>query len=313
MNDETAYLTPKLQVRRSFEQAAQHYDHAAVLQREVCNRMFERLDYIKHQPGTILDAGSGTGYGTRQLTARYPQARIVALDLALSMLQVARQHTPWWQRRLSFVASNRVNYVCADWERLPLPANSVEMIWSNLTLQWCDLERSVKEAQRVLKTGGLFMFSTFGPDTLQELRNAFHGLDGHTHVNRFIDMHDVGDCLSHGGFADPVMDMEKITMTYPDVATLLSDLKAIGAHNVTQGRRPGLMGKTAWRSMLQRYEALRNNGKLPATYEVVYGHAWKAQPRALEDGRQIIEFRPGGSTLGVRPAGSTLGVGQARR
>jgi malonyl-CoA O-methyltransferase len=133
------------------------------------------------------------------------------------------------------------------------------------------------------------MFSTFGPDTLKELRLAFNGVDQHSHLNRFADMHDIGDMLMHGGFAEPVMDMECLTLTYDDVRGVLHDLKAIGAHNATAGRGQGLMGKGAWQQLVENYERLRRDGKLPATYEVVYGHAWKPRPRMTKDGASIIQ------------------------
>lgn len=276
----------KREVRRAFSRAAADYDAAAVLQREVCTRMLARLDYVKLQPGRVLDVGSGTGWGTRQLGERYKQAEIVALDIAIGMLQNARGHSGWWQK---LFGGTKQGYVCADVEALPLAANSVELVWSNLALQWCnDLPHAFTELHRVLKVDGLLMFSTFGPDTLKELRQAFRGVDGHNHLNRFADMHDVGDMLAHSGFAEPVMDMECLTLTYDDVRGVLHDLKRIGAHNATAGRGQGLMGKHAWAHLLDNYEKLRRDGKLPATYEVVYGHAWKAQPRMTKEGAAII-------------------------
>lgn len=283
----------KRQLRHSFERAAAGYDHAAVLQREVCERMLSRLDYIKVAPTAILDAGSGTGYGSRKLALRYPAARLVAIDIAAAMHLQARAVIPWWQRVLS-VGASRSAYVGGDIEALPLKNSCIGMVWSNLALQWCnDLEHAFAEAHRVLQAGGLFMFSTFGPDTLKELRQAFSG-DNYNHINRFTDMHDIGDMLVQSGFATPVMDMETITLTYDDVIGVMRDLKAIGAHNVTQGRRRGLTGKHAWQRAISRYEALRSQGegKLPATFEVVYGHAWKPQPsvRKTVDEKQIINF-----------------------
>jgi malonyl-CoA O-methyltransferase len=281
------FLIDKRQMRRAFSRAAQNYDATAVMQREVCSRMLERLDYIKLQPAHILDAGSGTGWGTRQLTQRYPGAQTIALDIAIGMLQTARGRSGWWQK---LFGGAKQMPVCADIEALPLASDSVEMVWSNLAVQWCnDLPAALIELHRVLKVDGLLMFSTFGPDTLKELRQAFNGVDQHNHINRFTDMHDIGDMLVHGGFADPVMDMEYITLTYDDVRGVLQDLKTIGAHNATAGRSPGLMGKNAWARLIDNYERLRSNGKLPATFEVVYGHAWKPQPRVTRDGAAIIQ------------------------
>ncbi|HUW00334.1 MAG TPA: methyltransferase domain-containing protein, partial [Gallionella sp.] len=193
----------------------------------------------------------------------------------------------WWQK---LFGGARQMQVCGDMEALPLAANSIGMVWSNLAMQWCnDLPATFTELHRVLEVEGLLMFSTFGPDTLKELRQAFNGVDRHNHLNRFTDMHDIGDMLVHSGFAEPVMDMEYITLTYDDVRGVLQDLKTIGAHNATGGRSQGLMGKNAWARLTENYESLRRNGKLPATFEVVYGHAWKPQPKQTADGRAIIK------------------------
>jgi malonyl-CoA O-methyltransferase len=281
----------KREVRRAFSKAAATYDAAAVLQREVCVRMLEKLDIIKIQPARLLDIGSGTGWGTRQLGERYPQADIVALDIAMGMLQAARGTSSWWQKLFN---GNKQRYLCADAEALPLQAQSADMVWSNLAVQWCnDLSATFVELHRVIKPEGLLMFSTFGPDTLKELRIAFEGVDGYNHVSHFIDMHDIGDMLVASGFADPVMEMEKLTLTYADVKAVMLDLRSIGAHNATVGRSPGMLGKAKWSRVVQNYETLRRDGKLPATFEIIYGHAWKAQPKRTADGRSVIrtDFR----------------------
>lgn len=281
----------KRRVRRSFERAARTYDAAAVLQHEVCRRMDERLDLIKLQPATILDAGCGTGNALPLLRARYPQARIVALDLALTMLQQARGRTATsWLK--SFFKQPPAG-VCADIEQLPLASGSVDLVWSNLALQWMnDPSRAFGEFHRVLAPGGLLMFSTFGPDTLKELRAAYSGVDRYSHVSRFIDLHDIGDLLVQRGYGDPVMDMEPFTLTYSDVRALMHDLKAIGAHNATQDRPPGLTGRSRLAAVTGAYEPMRRDGKLPATFEVVYGHAWKPQPRVTASGKRIIDIKP---------------------
>ena len=281
------FVIDKKMMRRAFSRAAASYDSSAVLQREVCKRMLERLDFIRLKPNCLLDAGSGTGWGGRQLAERYPDAQVVSLDIALGMLQAAKSRFNWWQK---LFGGSRQMAVCADVEALPLAAKSVEMVWSNLALQWCnDLPATFVELHRALKVEGLVMFSTFGPDTLKELRQAFNGVDGHNHLNRFADMHDIGDMLVQAGFSEPVMDMEYITLTYEDVRGVLQDLKSIGAHNTTQGRGQGLMGKSAFSRFLSNYEKLRRDGKLPATYEIVYGHAWKPAPRVTSDGAAIVK------------------------
>ncbi len=282
-------LIDKRSLRQAFEQAALTYDAAAVLQNEVCRRMLGRLEYIKHWPATILDAGCGTGNALAGLGKCYPEARLIALDLAVAMLRRARGRLPWWKG----LFAHGVQAVCADIECLPLADASIGMVWSNLALQWLnDLPRAFAEMRRVLLPGGLLMFSTFGPDTLKELRRAYQDADRHTHVNRFIDMHDIGDLLVNGGFGDPVMDMECFTLTYDDVRQLMRELKAIGAHNVTRGRPGGLSGRSVLTTVTRNYEVLRRDGKLPATFEVVYGHAWKPLPRLGPTGRPVIDIRP---------------------
>jgi malonyl-CoA O-methyltransferase len=282
----------KHQLRRSFERAAETYDARAVLQNEICRRMLERLGYIKLEPDWVLDAGSGTGNAVPGLLARFPRARVVAFDLALAMARRARRRRAWWHRLLDWRGA-RLAAVCGDIEQLPVASGVAGLIWCNLTLQWVnEPQRAFAEMQRVLAPGGLLMFTSFGPDTLKELRAAFEGADRHTHVNRFIDMHDIGDFLVAQGFADPVMDMEHVTLTYADVRDLMRDLKSIGARNVTRGRPAALSGKSLLAKVAQGYEAYRRDGRLPATFEVVYGHAWKPQPRVSPSGRPIIDIKP---------------------
>ncbi len=280
----------KTLVRRSFERAAKSYDAAAVLQHEVCRRMDERLNLIKLAPWRVLDAGSGTGNALAALRARYPKARVMAFDLAYTMLQQGRKIAtrPWWKN----ILKQQISSVCGDIEQLPFASGSLDLVWSNLALQWVnDAEGAFGEFHRVLKPGGLLMFSTLGPDTLKELRAAYAGVDQHTHVSRFTDLHDIGDILVQRGFADPVMDMEPFTLTYSDVRSLMRDLKLIGAHNVTQDRPPGLTGRARLAAVTAAYEPLRREGKLPATYEVVYGHAWKPLARVTASGKRIIDIK----------------------
>lgn len=281
----------KRAVRRSFDRAASSYDAAAVLQHEVCRRSLERLDFIRHAPSRILDAGCGTGNAWRGLAARYPGARLVALDLAPGMLRQAGAALSWHQRLLGRAPAA----ICGDLEQLPLAAGCIDLAWSNLALQWVNaLPQAFAEMRRVLAPGGLFMFTTFGPDTLKELRAAQAGTDGYTHVSGFTDMHDIGDHLVQAGFADPVIDMETFTLTYPDVKALMRDLKAIGAHNAAVKRPPTLSGKAWLEAVTRNYEPLRRDGKLPATFEVVYGHAWCPVPRLGPGGRPVIELKPVG-------------------
>ncbi|NIR60102.1 MAG: malonyl-ACP O-methyltransferase BioC [Gammaproteobacteria bacterium] len=283
------YLIDKAKARASFARAASGYDAAAVVQREMCARMLERLDLVKLAPAVVLDVGSGTGTSTAGLIARYRGARVIALDLAVPMLQRARARHRWWRRPA---------VVCGDAEALPLAEASVDLLFSNLTVQWCnDLDRAFAEFRRVLRPGGLAMFTTFGPDTLRELRAAWDAVDAHTHVNVFMDMHDVGDALVRARFADPVMDVERLTVHYPDLAALMSDLKQIGARNVTGGRARGLTGKGRLAAVREAYEGFRVPEGLPASYEVVHGHAW----------------RPSGERPGDEPGVATVPLEALRR
>lgn len=250
--------------------------------------MLERLQYIKLEPARILDAGCGEGHGATRLAERYPGARVLGLDFALPMLQAARSRDSWLGRALR---RERVDYLCADFAAAPLPAASVDLVWSNLALHCAgDPQPALNELRRVLKVGGLLMFSCYGPDTLKELKRAFPAHDEAAHVHGFIDMHDLGDMLSACGYSGPVMDMEVITLTYADVDALLADLRATGQQNALAGRRRSLTGKGVFGAMRAAYENLRRDGRLPASFEIVYGHAWKPPQRLTEDGRAIVKL-----------------------
>ncbi len=287
VNDQ--FALDKQQIRNAFDRAAATYDQAAVLQREICARALERLQLVKLDPTAIIDAGCGTGFAAQALLKRYPRATLLELDLAPAMLRASRSRIPMWKQ---WIGSNRALFVCGDNEKLPIRSASMDLFWSNLAYQWAgNLGDVFAECLRSLRPGGLLMFTTFGPDTLKELRTASSG-DGRIHVNRFIDMHDIGDMMIGAGFTDPVMDMEYLTLTYADVRTLMRELKAIGAHNVAAGRNRALTGKNVLAQIEQRYEAFRRDARLPATFEVIYGHAWKPMPRLGPGGRAVIDIRP---------------------
>lgn len=258
-------MLDRQQIQRSFNRAAGSYASAAVLQREVESRLHERLDFLTLEPQVVLDAGAGLCSGSEQLARRYPAATVIALDQAAAMLDQASEAP--------------ITRICARMEALPLADDSVDLILSSLALQWCtEPDRVFDECRRVLKPGGVLLFSTFGPDTLYELRRSWAKVDRKPHVNQFADMHEIGDLLLSAGFRDPVMDMEHLTVTYDEALSLMRDLKAIGAHNVHQQRQRGLTGKASLKRVIDAYEAYRNEGLLPATYEVVYGHAVGPDP-----------------------------------
>lgn len=284
-------------IQKHFNHAAPSYDDAAILQKTVADRIDERLELTTIEPKTILDLGAGTGLLTEKVIKRYPNAQIFAVDLSANMLEIAspRLQAPRWpnlpnklnqflqackitKNIATHTAAKSVN---ADVYQLPFADNSVDLIVSNLMLQWCDdLDSVFTEFRRVLRQDGLLMFTTFGPDTLKELKQAWQIADAdYEHINNFIDMHDIGDALIRAGFGQPVMDMEIFTLTYDKPIGVLKDLKAIGATNASKQRHTGLMGKQRFAQMLNAYEELRNlkDNKVPATYEVVHGHAWAAQ------------------------------------
>jgi len=253
-------------VRRSFGRAARTYDEVAVLQAEVRRRLLERLDIAKIDPAVIVDAGTGTGRGARDLKRRFKGSQVVAVDTAWEMLDEARRHRG---------VLRRFARVCGDVMQLPLRDRAADLVFSNLMLQWCnDPDAAFAEIRRSLRPGGLLTFTAFGPDTLAELRKAWAAADAYTHVNRFVDMHDLGDALLRAGFVEPVLDVERFTLTYPSLQALVRDLRAMGSRNATAGRCRGLTGKAARSRMTAAYERMRSNDRLPATFEVVYGQAW---------------------------------------
>lgn len=255
------------QIRRAFSRAAATYADAAVLHHEVEKRLLESLDYLGQRvPQVVLDVGSGPGTAAAQMRKRWPRAQVLALDLALPMLRQARKQAGWW-RPLTPVA--------ADARALPLAEQSADVLFCNLCLPWLeDLPAVFAGFRRVLKPGGLLLCSTFGPQTLIELRQAF-AADPAPHVSPFTPIAQFGDVLMHAGFRDPVLDRDQFTLTYPDLPALMAELRAIGATNALSMRRASLTGRSRFAAAAQAYESLRTaEGRLPSTWEVLYAHAW---------------------------------------
>lgn len=285
MNDmksaQDIYSIDKARVRDSFDRAADTYDAAAVLQKFVRHEMLNRLDLVVMQPSRILDAGCGTGHASAALMKKYTKAEMISLDLALGMVKKTQSVNAGLVNRVKRIFTQASqSFVCADIEHLPLANFSVDMIFSNLAIQWCnDLDAAFAGMHRVLRQDGLLTFSTLGPDTLKELRTASKTKGERVSVSRFFDMHDIGDALVRAGFAAPVLDVERVVLTYDHAIDVMRDLKAIGAHNATDGRGRGLQGRDFLKKITENYEQFRQEGKLPATFEVVYGHAWKPASR----------------------------------
>ena len=250
-------------IRNTFNTASSNYNDNAFLQNEIANRLAEKLKVISIKPQTIIDLGSGTGFLSEKTAKIFPNSILVCVDFAQQSLLENSQNLK----------------VCANAYELPFASNSVDFIVSNLMMQWCpDLTTLFNECFRILKPQGLFLFTTFGPDTLKELKRSWSVVDSSAHVNNFIDMHDIGDQMLQSGFQSPIMEMENITLTYEKVLDLMHDLKSIGAQNVGN-RSKALTGKTKFNKMIEMYESYRSDGKLPATYEVIYGHAWKNEKK----------------------------------
>lgn len=278
-------------VRRQFARAAATYGQADFLAREIDRRMAERLDYVKITPNLVLDVGCGQGASLPQLAQRYPEATLLGLDATPEMLQrvPGRAAPSALKKLLPFLKTKGPRLAAASATQLPLAPGKAGLLWSNQMLFWLDDPLpAIQEAHRVLEVGGLYMFSSLGPDTLKEIRAAFG--DGHPHTQRFYDMHDLGDMLATSGFSDPVVDMEVITLTYEHLGTLLTELRQSGSRCAITDRPKGLLGRQAGQAFRTRYEALRRDGRLPATFEVIYGHAWKAPAKKADDGRDIVRF-----------------------
>lgn len=268
----------KSRVARAFGNAANSYDDVAILQRDTADEMLDRLDLVKIKPQQILDLGTGTGRNLNLLQQRYPAAQQVALDIAPAMLKQARQRYRHDQGLRRWLPGQQTPlFIAGDAEQLPLADNSVDLVYANLALQWCDLTAAFTEIQRVLRPGGLLMFSTLGPDTLQELRQSWAAVDQYPHINVFLDMHDVAEAMFAAGLSDPVLDSDRHSLLYSDIIGMMRDLQQLGARNVNQGRRRGLTGKNTLNKVKAASEQFRVNGQLPATYEVIYGHAWAGE------------------------------------
>lgn len=272
-------LTPldKNAIRQSFDRAASGYDRHAVLEREIESRLLERVDFLRAEPSLVVDIGCGTGSASRALGMRFEQANVIALDWSVAMLNQAGK-----------LAGKKPWLVCSDMHSLPLAAGSVDLIFSNLALQWSyDLPAVLREFRRIMKPESMLVFSCYGPDTLYELKQAWRAIDALPHVHDFPDMHDIGDELMSAGFREPVMDVERLRLEYPHVMALMRELKGSGSHNVATQRFRGLTGKSRLQAMQQAYEKFRHNDRYPASYEVIYGAAFApagGQPVRFLDG-----------------------------
>jgi malonyl-CoA O-methyltransferase len=293
-------------LRRIFDRRAATFDDVAFLPREIAQRMRERLDFIKVRPASVLDAGCGAGDDLPLLRERFPEAPVYGTDLSKAMLARALRHDAGdtrWRRFLpasigKALGARGPRFAQADFSALPFAHGAFEFIWSNLALHWHSRPDLVfPEWQRVLKVNGLLMFSTLGPDTLKELRGAWaeveaaHGANSRAHVIDFVDMHDLGDMLVESGFEIPVMDQETLTITYRSPESLLADVRRWGAYPFEREASSGASSRRLHKALLTSLEARRRaDGTIPLTFEVIYGHAWKAVPRTTAEGHGIVRI-----------------------
>jgi len=270
----SARLLDAQSIRRHAERASASYDEYAVLAARLRAQMIERLGWIAFEPEVVLDLGCGTGHAAIALANRWPKARVIALDFSPAMLRETARHNE----------VSRCERLLADAFDVPLPDASVDLVFSNLLLPWCeDLDALFAEVARLLRPRGLFTFTTCGPDTLAELRDAWRRADDGTHVHPFTDMHDIGDGLIRAGLVEPVLDVSRFTLTYPDLAAVALDLRSTGAQNAAADRPRGLTGRAHWQAVEQGYERHRRDGVLPATVEAVFGQAWAGLEKTGRD------------------------------
>ncbi len=258
-------LPIKLQSIRNFNKSARKFNDSDVLYSEIRKRLLDRLIFFNLNPQLILDIGSATGKGAVNLSEIFPESEIIAIDNSINMNKLSSS---------SYSKVDNINVLLGDAEKLPIRDNCVDLVFANLLLPWCNIDFVFNEISRTLKNGGLFLFSSFGPDTLVELRRAWHSIDDYIHVHAFFDMHDIGDILLKFNLVDPVLDVNKIYINYDNITKLISDIKGCGASNVAQGKRTSLTGKDKWKSFCSNFELNRENSKLNVTIEAIFGHAW---------------------------------------
>lgn len=298
-----SYQIDKHSLLKAVNRSVGSYNQHAFVFDEVAARLIERLDLLSLTPQRILDLGTGTGRHLKVLREHYPKATIVGADISTFALHAAdvSSRASWWQRHWR----QQPTLVCMDaGAKWPFADGAFDLVLSNMMLPWIsDYDQLAHELERVLSSDGTFFISSAGPDTLQELRQAWASVDDSVHINAFLDMHDLGDMLVRAGLADPVMDNERIQVRYADVETLLAEMEATGCHCVLQGRRRGLMTRQARQQVVANYPGRQSlnvdlsvdSSSICATLEVVVAHGWKRAPstgRKSDTGEHTVHFQP---------------------
>ncbi|WP_367606003.1 malonyl-ACP O-methyltransferase BioC [Legionella sp. W05-934-2] len=274
-------MTRNVEIGKAFDRVATQYEKSAIIQQEIGNRLIERLDYLTITPTRILDLGCGVGQFSQALKKRYPKAHIVGIDLSYQMLNVAKLKQSW---------RSKWSLVGGDIATLPFANESFDLVFSNQAVHWVENVNALfSELHRIMAVNGCLMFSTLGPDTFKELSTVFKAIDDYEHVNIFQDMHDIGDSLLQAQWLDPVMDMEFITAQYASVNDLLKSLKRQGVKNIHPQRKLGLSGRQFLQQLSSLYQqTFAQAGKVPLTYEVVYGHAWRGELKSKTIGQDTF-------------------------
>ncbi len=263
-------------IRRRFDRAAASFDSADFVHAVTREGLFRRLEPLLLDANSILDLGSATSSTERQLRKRFGRAHIVSLDISHNMLRQGMRKRSWLAR----ASLSHSSFIQADASHLPFEDQCIDFVFSNLLLPCIDKpDMLFEEVGRVLRKDGVFAFSTLGPDSFLEISRAWSGVDEHAHVNRFLDMHDIGDAAVRSGLRDPVLDVDRLTVRYESSSKLFSDLTRVGARNALQQRNRSLVGKHHFRQMVAALHGNDDDPKITLDLELVYGHCWGGGPR----------------------------------
>ena len=269
----------KIKILKSFDAKSSSYDEHSFVQKEVSERMIKRLKFLKSKPLNILDIGCGTGYLSNLISQYLPNSNIVCMDFSYEMVSQCKNK------------NIKLEPLVADAEYMPFKTSTFDLVISSFTLHWCQqIDKIFSDIFRILKNDGNFMFTTVGPDTLKELRNAYKLIDNYEHINTFNDMHDYGDILLSSGFHDPVMDVERLIIEYKNFNEILKSLRKTGASTVIYNESK-FTAKKSLKDLENYYKKNSENGLFPVTYEMIYGVAWKKIDQNPKNNEDVIPIK----------------------